>query len=116
MSSSKTIVKEIVNKDIQRRVEPSTSIPAGAGRKVGEETHIEITPERIRVRAYEIFQARNGGPGDADSDWAQAERELNGHASSEPSSEDTLADPTVLEIRTRSQAQREPTAHARGRM
>jgi hypothetical protein len=30
----------------------------------------------IRVRAYEIFLRRNGGPGDAHSDWVQAEREL----------------------------------------
>jgi hypothetical protein len=32
--------------------------------------------DRIRLRAYEIFKARNGGPGDASADWAQAEREL----------------------------------------
>lgn len=30
----------------------------------------------IRARAYEISQARNGGPGDATSDWSQAEIEL----------------------------------------
>ncbi len=42
----------------------------------------EVTADRIRARAYEIYQARNGngGPGDAVSDWAQAERELNGSA------------------------------------
>jgi hypothetical protein len=32
--------------------------------------------QQIRERAYEIFLRRNGGPGDAHSDWAQAEREL----------------------------------------
>jgi Protein of unknown function (DUF2934) len=32
--------------------------------------------DRIRVRAYEISKARNGGPGDALADWTQAEREV----------------------------------------
>lgn len=32
----------------------------------------------IRRRAYEIFVARRGGPGDHLSDWVQAERELRG--------------------------------------
>ncbi|MGD8452413.1 MAG: DUF2934 domain-containing protein [Phycisphaerae bacterium] len=36
-----------------------------------------MTDDQIRQRAYEIFLARNGGPGDASSDWAQAERELH---------------------------------------
>ncbi len=34
------------------------------------------TEEQIRVRAYEIYQARKGAPGDPAADWAQAEREL----------------------------------------
>ena len=34
------------------------------------------TEEQIRARAYQIFLRRNGGPGDAHSDWVQAEREL----------------------------------------
>jgi hypothetical protein len=32
--------------------------------------------EEIRERAYFLYLARNGGPGDADADWLQAEREL----------------------------------------
>lgn len=42
----------------------------------------EVTSDRIRARAFEIYQARNGngGQGDAASDWSQAERELNGAA------------------------------------
>ena len=47
---------------------PSTpSVDAGASRP---------SIDRIRTRAYEISQARNGGPGNATSDWLQAEREL----------------------------------------
>ena len=41
-----------------------------------------VTEDRIRTRAFEIYQQRNGngGQGDAASDWLQAERELNGGA------------------------------------
>jgi len=37
-----------------------------------------VLEEKIRARAYEIYLARKGEPGDAPSDWFQAERELNG--------------------------------------
>jgi hypothetical protein len=36
-----------------------------------------VPEEEIRTRAYEIFLARRGGPGDAISDWFQAEHELD---------------------------------------
>ena len=36
----------------------------------------KVTAERIRQRAYEIYLARRGGPGDACADWLQAEQEL----------------------------------------
>ena len=32
--------------------------------------------EKIRIRAYEIYIARDGQPGDELSDWLQAEREI----------------------------------------
>ncbi len=32
--------------------------------------------ERIRIRAYELYEKRQGGSGDADGDWLQAEAEL----------------------------------------
>ncbi len=40
------------------------------------------TPEAVRARAYEIYRERSGRgqPGDALSDWNQAERELAGRA------------------------------------
>ena len=34
------------------------------------------TVEEIRRRAFEIYCARRGGPGDAASDWLEAERQL----------------------------------------
>ena len=36
----------------------------------------EVTPECIRHRAHQIFEARNGAPGNATLDWLQAEQEL----------------------------------------
>jgi hypothetical protein len=32
--------------------------------------------EQIRQRAYELYLARNGGPGSAIEDWLQAEAEI----------------------------------------
>ena len=34
--------------------------------------------DRIRVRAYKLYEKRNGAPGDAESDWYHAEAELKG--------------------------------------
>ncbi|MCC6659855.1 MAG: DUF2934 domain-containing protein [Phycisphaerales bacterium] len=56
-----------------------------ASRKSGAHTRpaapsatVETTPDLVRRRAYAIFEARRGGPGDHLSDWLQAERELSG--------------------------------------
>lgn len=47
---------------------------SGAGR-------IEVPLDRIRDRAYFIFLARGGKPGNPESDWAQAEKELRAEVS-----------------------------------
>lgn len=41
---------------------------------------LEPTEDQIRARAYELFVARNGVNGDAQSDWLQAEHELRARA------------------------------------
>jgi len=46
-------------------------------RRIGD---VVATDEQIRSRAYEIYLARSGAPGDALSDWVQAERELREQA------------------------------------
>lgn len=95
MSTGKHTVKETLNKDIARR----EGAPARTqGRPIAEETIIEITPDRIRLRAYEIYQSRNGGPGDALADWVQAERELGG------AGPDSIAEASV-EIKTRARGE-----------
>lgn len=43
----------------------------------------ENTEHRIRERAYEIYQARNGAAGDQVEDWLVAEREVRSHASTQ---------------------------------
>ena len=40
-----------------------------------------ITEDQVRERAFQIYQTRNGGGGDAMADWTQAERELRGNLS-----------------------------------
>jgi len=36
----------------------------------------EPSEQKIRERAYQIYVSRNGGPGDALSDWLAAEEQL----------------------------------------
>lgn len=54
---------------------PSAKAPAFPARTA-------VAPDRIRARAFQIYEARsrNGLPGDPMSDWAEAERELNSAA------------------------------------
>lgn len=49
-----------------------------------------VTPEVVRMRAYELYLARshNGSQGNQESDWLQAERELNGSAQEPTASSD----------------------------
>jgi hypothetical protein len=54
-----------------RRRPAKAALPESAAAPAATPTYDEIAR-----RAYEISLARNGGPGDALSDWLQAEREL----------------------------------------
>jgi hypothetical protein len=56
--------------------QPATSQPATRQPATRQET----SEDRIRVRAYELYEKRNGAPGDAVSDWYRAEVELKGNA------------------------------------
>ncbi len=59
-----------------------------AGRKSdtleGEEVAPEVTHNQIASRAYEIYLARGGRPGDALGDWLAAEHELRAMAMTLP--------------------------------
>lgn len=67
--------------------------------KADRRSRAPATGEQIRCRAYEIYCDRNGGPGDALSDWLAAENELRGTAApaaaeSEARRETALLSPT----------------------
>ncbi len=84
---------------------PSTPITA-APSKQPHSANTLVTHDCICKRAHELYLARNGGPGDAASDWCRAEKELC-EACDQPPPEST--DPLVIETRVRSA----PTTAAR---
>jgi len=55
----------------------------------------------IRSRAHEIYLERNGGPGDAPSDWLRAEFELGSHRGDGPVQPAETARPKSIETRLR---------------
>lgn len=61
----------------------STGSPSG---DTGPDRGGGATAERVRRRAHEIYERRTalGLPGDAESDWLQAEAELGGQADAKP--------------------------------
>lgn len=57
---------------------PKSIVP----KKAAEEPVQQTTPpieQRIRIRAYELYEERHGEPGDPVSDWLQAEAEIVGN-------------------------------------
>lgn len=75
-------------------------------KQAGAGSMLEVTPEQIQARAYEIYKARQGGPGDAVSDWLQAERELH-------TAVERWSAPVGTELQAR--GERAPAAAERGR-
>jgi hypothetical protein len=59
---------------------PNPAIPIAAAPVATSAAESQANPgpttDQIRCRAYDIYCARNGAPGDALSDWLAAEREL----------------------------------------
>ncbi|HTV48797.1 MAG TPA: DUF2934 domain-containing protein [Phycisphaerae bacterium] len=46
-----------------------------AGRKAGNPT-VKLTDQQIAERAYQIYRKRGSAPGNAVTDWLEAERQL----------------------------------------
>lgn len=86
---------------------PSPSAPiTAAPPQQPNPVETKVTHDCICKRAHELFLARNGGPGDAASDWCQAEKELcEACDQAPPESTDAL----VIETRVKSA----PTTAAR---
>lgn len=57
------------------------------------------THDQIQVRAYELYLARNGGPGDELSDWVSAEQELMETANPKDSAPELPATMVPLSVR-----------------
>lgn len=56
---------------------PTTKSPSrGTAAPRKTKSPIVLDERMVRERAYQIYLRRRGGPGDALSDWKQAEREL----------------------------------------
>ncbi|HZW08586.1 MAG TPA: DUF2934 domain-containing protein [Phycisphaerales bacterium] len=64
----------------------------------------ELSPDLIRRRAFEIFQARGDGPGDPVADWMQAERELRAEPESGASAEAARPADPEIKLRARGDA------------
>jgi hypothetical protein len=60
----------------------TTAKTTGATKTVTKlRTEVVPTEQQIRERAFLIYKARNGGPGDPHADWVRAERELRAEMS-----------------------------------
>jgi len=69
--TAKSKAKTPISPTAAETVVPAVTAPAAQGNG-------SATPnaELIRLRAYEVFLARDGTPGDELSDWLTAEREI----------------------------------------
>jgi hypothetical protein len=56
----------------------STEVPTAGAARTGSNNHSRSTDldEKIRQRAYELYQQRGQGDGFEHEDWLQAEREI----------------------------------------
>ncbi|MGZ5432279.1 MAG: DUF2934 domain-containing protein [Thermoanaerobaculia bacterium] len=58
--------------------EPTTSpIESAAPETEKPATTLSVGNDRIRIRAYELYEKRKDQLGDAESDWYRAEAEIN---------------------------------------
>ena len=55
---------------------PGESGPAAGPAAGPDQERIPVSEEQIRERAYQLYLARGGAPGDPVQDWLRAEREL----------------------------------------
>jgi hypothetical protein len=54
------------------------TVPTGQRTSTRQTATAQPTYDQIRRRAYELYVARKGAPGNPDADWRQAEQELRG--------------------------------------
>lgn len=63
--------------------EPNTSPIESAAPETEKPTPTQpASSDRIRIRAFELYEKRKDQPGDAESDWYRAEAEINAETES----------------------------------
>lgn len=74
----KQTVKKTTQKTTRKTAPKATTAKRVTTRKTVTKSRTKTMPsmDQIRTRAHDIYQRRNGGPGNAHADWTQAEREL----------------------------------------
>lgn len=80
-SKPKRTTKKTTKKDTAAASKPAVAPKPKKTSKTAASKPLELDEQAVRERAYHIYQARNGGPGDAYADWQQAERELRNETS-----------------------------------
>ncbi|MGD0467024.1 MAG: DUF2934 domain-containing protein [Terriglobales bacterium] len=59
-----------------KSTDPKSSTPRSSIGKVAIMSDTVPSQDRIRVRAYELYQSRGREPGQDEQDWLRAEREI----------------------------------------
>jgi hypothetical protein len=59
---------------------PTTKKPSTFGRTAAEASAQTNDEEEVRIRAYELYEARGRGDGHDMEDWLEAEGEITGRA------------------------------------
>lgn len=56
------------------------NLPAKTAKTAASATRAHVSPDRIRERAFEIFEKRGSQPGHDLQDWFHAERQISAHS------------------------------------
>lgn len=77
-SVKKTTKKETTPKTTEKKTTKKETTPKAVAKKTTKKTVNQVSEDDIRARAQKIYDQRikNGIPGNAESDWVQAEKEL----------------------------------------
>ncbi|MGA2235802.1 MAG: DUF2934 domain-containing protein [Terriglobales bacterium] len=59
-----------------KSIDPKSTDPKSSIGKVATMSNAVPSEDRIRVRAYELYQSRGREPGQDEQDWLRAEREI----------------------------------------
>ena len=71
--------RSIPQEENEMTTHATTTTPRSTAKRASKRpSNSEVSEDKVRTRAHEIYLARGEGPGNALSDWLEAEHELNG--------------------------------------